>query len=102
MNPVVMVPLDGSPAAEAALPLAIHLAKRANSAVRLVGAHAPPAVLLDGETLIGSVIPDDSIRERETEYFANVQYAPAQPGAPSPRTCWMAASSLRSRSMLAT
>jgi len=73
MNPVVMVPLDGAPAAEAALPLAIDLAKRRKGAVRLVGVHAPPAVLLDGETLIGSVIPDDSIRERETAYFADVQ-----------------------------
>lgn len=73
MTATVMVPLDGSPAAEAALPWAILLAKRSNSAIRLVGVHAAPAVLLDGETLVGSVIPDDSIRERETEYFANVQ-----------------------------
>ena len=73
MTPTVMVPLDGAPAAEAALPWAIFLAKRRNCAVRLVGVHAPPAVLLDGETLVGSVIPDDSIRERESQYFANVQ-----------------------------
>lgn len=69
----VMVPLDGSPAAEAALPWATLLAKRSNGTIHLVGVHAPPAVVLDGETLIGSVVPDDSIRERETAYFANTQ-----------------------------
>ena len=39
--PVVMVPLDGSPPAEAALPWAIDLAKRIGGDVRLVGVHAP-------------------------------------------------------------
>jgi nucleotide-binding universal stress UspA family protein len=68
-----MVPLDGSPAAEAALPWATFLAKRGNGTVHLVGVHAPPAVVLDGETLIGSVVPDDSIRERETAYFSSTQ-----------------------------
>jgi nucleotide-binding universal stress UspA family protein len=72
-TPVIMAPLDGSPAAEAALPWAVHLARRSNGAVRLVGVHAPPAVVLDGETLIGSVVPDASIRQRETDYFAQVQ-----------------------------
>src|SRR5580765_7783258 len=65
----VMVPLDGSPAAEAALPWAIQLAKRCGGDVRLVGVHAPPAVVLDGETL-GTVIPDEPIRQKETDYFA--------------------------------
>src|SRR5262245_26987196 len=69
----VMVPLDGSPAAEASLPWAAYLAKRTNGTIHLVGIHAPPAVILDGETLIGSVVPDDSIRERETTYFANTR-----------------------------
>jgi nucleotide-binding universal stress UspA family protein len=69
----VMVPLDGSPAAEAALPWATFLAKQSDGTVHLVGVHAPPAVVLDGETLIGSVVPDDSIRERETAYFTNTQ-----------------------------
>jgi len=70
--PVVMVPLDGSPAAEAALPWAIQLATRTGGEVRLVGVHAPPAVLLDGETL-GTVIPDEPVRQREIDYFAGVQ-----------------------------
>jgi nucleotide-binding universal stress UspA family protein len=39
----------------------------------LVGVHAPPAVVLDGEALVGSVVPDTSIRQRETAYFADVQ-----------------------------
>jgi nucleotide-binding universal stress UspA family protein len=70
---VVMVPLDGSPAGEVALPWAVELAKRTQGTVRLVGVHAPPAVLLDGETLVGSVIPDEPIREREKQYFEAVQ-----------------------------
>jgi nucleotide-binding universal stress UspA family protein len=70
---IIMAPLDGSPAAEAALPWAVHLAKRTKGDIRLVGVHAPPAVLLDGETLIGSVVPDASIRQRETDYFSEVQ-----------------------------
>jgi nucleotide-binding universal stress UspA family protein len=69
---VVMVPLDGSPSAEAALPWAVHLAKRTGGQVRLVGVHAPPAVLLDGETL-GAVVPDEPVRQKEIEYFAGVQ-----------------------------
>ena len=69
---VVMAPLDGSPSAEAALPWAVHLAQRSGGEVRLVGVHAPPAVLLDGETL-GTVIPDESVRQKEADYFAAVQ-----------------------------
>src|SRR5262245_32129484 len=69
---VVMVPLDGSPSAEAALPWAIHLAKHSSGEVRLVGVHAPPAVMLDGETL-GAVVPDEPVREKELAYFAGVQ-----------------------------
>lgn len=73
MSPIVMAPLDGSPAAEAALPWAVHLARAVNGSVRLVGVHAPPAVFLDGETLVGSLVPDDSVRAKEQEYFAGVQ-----------------------------
>jgi nucleotide-binding universal stress UspA family protein len=73
MSTTIVAPLDGSPAAEAALPWAVHLAKRTNGSLRLVGVHAPPAVLLDGETLIGSVVPDESVRKKETDYFAEVQ-----------------------------
>jgi nucleotide-binding universal stress UspA family protein len=73
MAATVMVPLDGSPAAEAALPWAVYLAKKSNGSVRLVGVHAPPAVLLDGETLVGSVVPDESVRRKEADYFAEVQ-----------------------------
>jgi nucleotide-binding universal stress UspA family protein len=73
MTATVMAPLDGSPAAEAALPWAVHLAKQTNGGLRLVGVHAPPAVMLDGETLVGSVVPDESVRRKESDYFADVQ-----------------------------
>jgi nucleotide-binding universal stress UspA family protein len=83
MSAIVMAPLDGSPAAEAALPWAVHLAKRLSGTVRLVGVHAPPAVLLDGETLVGSVVPDESVRRQETDYFANVQVLLKPTGVPA-------------------
>jgi nucleotide-binding universal stress UspA family protein len=82
MSAIVMAPLDGSPAAEAALPWAVHLARGLNGSIRLVGVHAPPAVLLDGETLVGSVVPDESIRRQETDYFANVQTLLKPTGVP--------------------
>ena len=73
MSATVMVPLDGSPAAEAALPWAIRLALRSGGSVRLVGVHAPPAIVLDGEFGVGAVIPDEPIREKEVAYFTDVQ-----------------------------
>jgi nucleotide-binding universal stress UspA family protein len=76
-----MVPLDGSPIAEVALPWAVHLAKQTRGDVRLVGVHAPPAVVLDGETL-GTVIPDDSVRQAEADYFAGVQGRVKDAGVP--------------------
>jgi nucleotide-binding universal stress UspA family protein len=82
MSAIVMAPLDGSPAAEAAVPWAVYLAKRVHGSVRLVGVHAPPAVLLDGETLVGSVVPDESVRRQETDYFANVQTLLKPSGVP--------------------
>ena len=81
MPATVMVPLDGSPAAEAALAWAVQLAKRSGGEVRLVGVHAPPAVLLDGETL-GTVIPDEPVRRKEAEYFAGVQARLKSAGVP--------------------
>ena len=82
MAVTVMVPLDGSPAAEAALPWAVHLARKSHGALRLVGVHAPPAVLLDGETLVGSVVPDESVRRREADYFGDVQARLGPAGVP--------------------
>jgi nucleotide-binding universal stress UspA family protein len=68
-----MIPLDGSPAAEAALPWAVRLAEKTGGSLRLVGVHAPPAMVLDGEAVVGAVIPDQPIREEELKYFAGVQ-----------------------------
>jgi nucleotide-binding universal stress UspA family protein len=79
---VVMVPLDGSPSAEAALPWAIQLARQTGGEVRLVGVHAPPAVLLDGETL-AAVVPDEPVRQKEIDYFAGVQGRLKAAGVPA-------------------
>jgi nucleotide-binding universal stress UspA family protein len=45
----IVVPLDGSPLAENALPLAISIARRANGSLRLVRVHAPHAALRHGK-----------------------------------------------------
>jgi nucleotide-binding universal stress UspA family protein len=73
MKPIVMAPLDGSPDAEAALPWAVFLAQRAQGELKLVGVHAPPAVLMDGQTVVGSVVPDEAVRNKEEAYFSEVQ-----------------------------
>lgn len=73
MTPTIMVPLDGSPDAEHALPWAIRLATQAGAAIRLVGVHAPPAIFLDGQTLVGSLIPDDAVRDREYQYLRGIE-----------------------------
>ncbi|HEX3151088.1 MAG TPA: universal stress protein [Gemmataceae bacterium] len=82
MSTTIMVPLDGSPAAECAIPWALALAKRMNGAVRLVGVHAPPAVMFDGESMVGNIIPDISIRQKEVDYFAAVQARVHEPDVP--------------------
>lgn len=73
MLPSVLVPLDGSPEAEQALPWATSLASRTGGAIRLVGVHAPPAVYLDGQTLVGSVTPDEEVRAQEQAYLDEVE-----------------------------
>ncbi|HVK14324.1 MAG TPA: universal stress protein [Gemmataceae bacterium] len=82
MKPVVMAPLDGSPDAEAALPWAVYLAQKALGELKLVGVHAPPAVLLDGQTVVGSVVPDDTVRGQEETYFSEVQARLRTAGVP--------------------
>jgi nucleotide-binding universal stress UspA family protein len=82
MKPVVMAPLDGSPDAEATLPWAIYLAGKVQGEVKLVGVHAPPAVLMDGQTVVGSVVPDETVRGQEEAYFADVQARLRKAGVP--------------------
>ena len=72
-TPSILVPLDSSPSAESALPWAVHLARLSKAELRLVEVHAPPVVMLDGESLQSAVVPDDVIRETETAYLAQVQ-----------------------------
>lgn len=72
-TPSILVPLDSSPVAESALPWAVHLARQSKATLRLVEVHAPPAVMVDGESLSSAVIPDDAIRETETTYLVRVQ-----------------------------
>ena len=68
----LIVPLDGSPDAEYALPWALRLAEVSGAAISLVTVHSEPAVYLDGQTMVGSLVPDDAIRTREMEYLENL------------------------------
>jgi nucleotide-binding universal stress UspA family protein len=63
----IFVPLDGSPFAEAALPLATSVARRAKARIRLALVHpAAPGVGLGGEA--AAIAP--VVREREATYLA--------------------------------
>lgn len=73
MKQAILVPLDGSAAAEATLPWAVHLARRTGADLYLAEVHAPPATMVDGETLASSVVPDEATREQELDYLASVQ-----------------------------
>lgn len=73
MPPTILVPLDGSPEAEQALPWAMSLAVHTSATLRTVGVHAPPAIYLDGQTLVGSATPDDEVRAQEEQYLDDVE-----------------------------
>lgn len=68
----IMVPLDGSPAAERALPWAMLLAKRAGAAVRLARVAVPPIpVITEG---MGTMMPApglyEALHSQEKNYLA--------------------------------
>jgi nucleotide-binding universal stress UspA family protein len=68
----LMVPLDGSPFAEHALPFAASVARRAGAALQLVQAHVPVASLYSGSELVADLTLDARIREAETAYLDGV------------------------------
>jgi nucleotide-binding universal stress UspA family protein len=61
----IMVPLDGSPLAEAALPVAIAIANPGRSKLRLVLAHRP--ALLLGEEVRGKSLASLELTQRKEE-----------------------------------
>jgi nucleotide-binding universal stress UspA family protein len=68
----VLVPLDGSPFAEQALPLALSIARRSGAALHLARAHVPGAPLYTGSELVSDFTLDAAIREQETTYLAEL------------------------------
>ena len=67
---VVMVPLDGS--GRRGAPVGCLPGEAIGRRRAVDRCPRAPAVLLDGETL-GTVIPDESVRQKETAYFTGVQ-----------------------------
>jgi nucleotide-binding universal stress UspA family protein len=68
----ILVPLDGSPAAEHALPWALSLARLAKAALQIAAVHVPAAPLFSGSDLLGNLQLDSSIREKERSYLDGV------------------------------
>jgi nucleotide-binding universal stress UspA family protein len=63
----ILVPLDGSPFAEQALPLALSLARRANATVHLARVHQPADVVLPEGVILHDA--DASVRDGEQAYL---------------------------------
>lgn len=65
----IMVPLDGSPFGEHALPIAISIARRTGAAIQLVHVRVPPEPVyyIDGEPIYDA--PDVANQERDRTYL---------------------------------
>lgn len=80
----VLVPLDGSPFAEAALPIAARLARDPAVSLHLVLAHQPAAALVGmgmGELASASIDLDEELRSQERGYLVGVAAGLALEGA---------------------
>jgi nucleotide-binding universal stress UspA family protein len=69
MEHAILVPLDGSPAAEHALTWASSIAQQNGSPLQLVRVHVPPAPLMVGSELASDVMLDAAIRKIESTYL---------------------------------
>jgi nucleotide-binding universal stress UspA family protein len=69
MYRTILVPLDGSPFAEHALPLALSLARRATAVLHLVRVHIPIVPLYSGSELLVDASLDARIRDQEHGYL---------------------------------
>lgn len=65
----ILVPLDGSPASEHALPWALSIAQQQGAAVHLLRVHQPPAPVMVGSELASDVVLDTAVRDAEIKYL---------------------------------
>ncbi len=65
----ILVPLDGSTAAEHALPWALSIAQQDGTSLHLVRVHVPPAPIMVGSELASDVALDAAIRNIEATYL---------------------------------
>jgi nucleotide-binding universal stress UspA family protein len=72
MYRTILVPLDGSPFGEHALPLALALARRAGARLHLIHVHSPlAAVYVEGVGFLDQSL-DQKLRQGEQDYLAGV------------------------------
>jgi nucleotide-binding universal stress UspA family protein len=68
----ILVPLDGSPASEHAVPWALSIAQQDGTAVHLARVHLPPAPIMVGSELASDVALDAAIRNVEFNYLEDL------------------------------
>ncbi|MEP7226626.1 MAG: universal stress protein [Gemmatimonadales bacterium] len=78
----ILVPLDGSPFAEQALPLALAIGRAARSKVRLVLVHQLPAIPLSVEAARFYTSMELAVRRSERGYLRGLAARLRQPGGP--------------------
>lgn len=79
----ILLPLDGSQVAEAALPIAVRIAKGAGAKLHLLLVHQPSPVLIGmGAVPVSNVDFEEEVKAREVSYLAEVmaQLGPAGDG----------------------
>lgn len=68
----ILVPLDGSPASEHALPWALGLAQQAGAQLHLARVHLAPTPIMVGTELASDAALDTTIRNNDREYLARI------------------------------
>ena len=65
----LLVPLDGSPASEQAIPWALGIARQAGTSLHFARVHVPPSPIMIGSELASDVVLDSAIRQSERDYL---------------------------------
>jgi nucleotide-binding universal stress UspA family protein len=72
MYRTILVPLDGSPFGEHALPLAVSIARRSGAAIQLAHVHTPVITAEGDSLLLTDYSVDFKVRERERNYLDRI------------------------------